>query len=216
MKLAFIGGTGNLGFGLALRCALAGYPVVIGSRELVKAQEAVERLTKEAGENTIQVYAKQNVDAAAEADIVVLSLSYQVHEAVLPTLREACAGKIVLDTTVPMQFGKPPVYIGTPVGAAAQQVQQILSQAHVLSGFHTIPAASLADLNRVLECHGLLCGDSTEDKNTIIHIFSAFIPRVIDIGGLDMAQSLERLTPLIVAINQRYKRRHVGIKLTNI
>lgn len=215
MKISFIGGTGNLGYGMALRCAVAGYEVLIGSRESEKAENAAKSLN-ELVEPAIPVRGGGNPAVAAEADLVVISLPYVAHKDTLPLLVEAAKGKVVLDTTVPMVYGKPPVYSAPEAGSAAQGVQNVLEFSKVGSGFHTMSAASLSEKDRVLDSDALICGDDQEAKELVSGIFNAFIPRIFDIGALSQAQSIERLTPLVIALNQQYKRKHIGIKLSNV
>lgn len=216
MKIAFIGGTGNLGYGLALRCAMAGNEVWIGSRTMEKAEAAAQKLNSELEEDKIPVRGTDNLAAAELAELVVISLPYDAHKLIIPSLAEACRGKIVLDTTVPMRYGKPPVYSIPDSNSAAEGVQKMLPSAKVVSGLHTISAASLGDKGHILECDALLCSDHEEAKQLVADIFTQFIPRIFDAGALSQAQSLERLTPLVIALNQKYKRRHVGIKFSNI
>ncbi|MDO5111755.1 MAG: NADPH-dependent F420 reductase [Clostridia bacterium] len=216
MKIAFIGGTGNLGYGLALRCAAAGETVLIGSRSVEKAQEAADRLNAELGAIAQPVAGMENGAAAADAELVVISLPFAAHEGTLPAIAAACEGKVVLDTTVPMQYGKPPVYIVPESGSAAEGVQKMLPGAKVVSGLQTVSAASLAEKDRALACDALICGDDDEAKQLVIEVFSRFIPRIFDAGALSQAQALERLTPLFIALNQKYKRKHIGLQLSNI
>lgn len=216
MRICFIGGTGNLGYGLALRCAIAGYEVFIGSRTMEKAEEAASKMNEEAGKIDYKVVGGLNEEVAAIADLVVISLPFAAHADTLPKLKDICAGKIVVDTTVPMAYGKPPVYTDPESNSAAEGVQKALSGSKVVSGFHTISAASLSEKDRVLDCDALVCGDDLEAKEFVIKTFEAFVPRILDIGALSMAQSIERLTPLVIALNQQYKKRHVGVKFCNI
>ncbi len=216
MKIAFIGGTGNLGYGLALRCAAAGETVFIGSRSVEKAQEAAQRLNQELGAAQRPVVGMENGAAAADAELIVISLPFAAHEGTMPTLAAACEGKVVLDTTVPMQYGKPPIYIVPESGSAAQGVHNLLPGAKVVSGLQTVSAASLAQKDCALACDALICGDDDDAKQLITQTFSKFIPRIFDAGALSQAQALERLTPLFIALNQRYKRKHIGLQLSNI
>lgn len=216
MKIAFIGGTGNLGYGLALRCAKAGEYVLIGSRDAAKAEEAALRIRDELKETPCSISGVTNKEAAEAAEVIVIALPYAAHSTLLPDLADSCKGKTVLDVTVPMAYGKPPIYTAPETGSAAEGVQSLLPEAKVVSGLHTVSAASLAEADRILECDALVCGNDEEAKQMIIDLFTRFIPRILDIGALSQAQSIERLTPLVIALNQKYKRRHTGIRFTNI
>lgn len=214
MKIAFIGGTGNLGLGLALRCAKAGHEVFIGSRNVKKAKETESTLLTQIPEAFVT--GDSNEVVAGLAELVVIALPYAALADVLPNIASQCNRKLVLDTTVPMKYGKPPIYKAPDVGSAAQEVALKLPGSNVVSGLHTMSAASLSNLDYVLDSDALICGDDKDAKDTVIKIFSEFIPRIFDAGSLNNANAIERLTPLVISINQIYKRGHVGIKLTNI
>ena len=98
--IAILGGTGDLGTGLAQRWSRAGYPVVIGSREVAKAESALADLRRRHPETTAR--AATNAAAAQAADIVVLTVPAAHQIATLASVRASLAGKILVDVTVPL------------------------------------------------------------------------------------------------------------------
>lgn len=214
MKLGFIGGTGNLGFGLAVRCANAGHEILIGSRSEEKGLEGAEKIKEILPQ--ANVCGSSNNKIAEAAELLFLSIPFVGQEGILPGIEPYTRGKIVVDTTVPMVYGKPPVYNIPPSGSAAENVKRLLPEAIVVSGLHTVSAASLTDIGMELDCDALVCGDNDEAKETIIRLCGSFIPRIFNAGPLSNAQSIERMTPLVIGLNQIYKKRHIGIKLSGI
>lgn len=214
MKLGFIGGTGNLGYGLAVRCAINGHEIMIGSRDEEKATHAAQSIREAVP--AANVTGGTNAVVAEAMDILILSLPFAALEGTLPGLACMAEGKIVLDTTVPMQYGKPPVYTAPAEGSAAQLAERLLPGSRIVSGFHSVSAASLAGLSKQLDCDALVCGNDEEAKQLIMSIMQEFIPRVFNAGPLFNAQTLERITPLVIAMNQIYKKRHIGIKVSGI
>ena len=150
------------------------------------------------------------------AELLFISLPYAVQADMLPAIAPFVKNKTVVDTTVPMQYGKPPVYTAPDEGSAAQKVQKLLPEAIVLSGFHTVSAASLVEIDRKLDCDALICGDNNDAKDIVTGICGKFIPHIVDAGSLENAQSLERLTPFVISLNQIHKKKHIGIKITGL
>jgi NADPH-dependent F420 reductase len=212
--IAVIGGTGRLGSGLAARWARAGRDVIIGSRQAAKARAAAERTPIKAAGGSIR--GAVNPEAAAAADIVVLTIPFSAHTAILPDLRDAVRGKAVVDTTVPLQQYAPPLLAPVTAGSAAAQVQAFLPEARVVAGFHTVSEALAANLDRPLEGDVLLCGDDAAAKGTVSELVAALGMRAFDVGELGHAATLERLAALIMGLNQRYRRKAIGVRLTGI
>ena len=213
MNLGFVGGSGNLGFGMAVRLAKAGHSIFIGSRNAEKGMEGANRLLELLP--NAKVCGGTNKEACEAAEVVFLSIPFEAQNTTLPDLAAELEGKIVVDVTVPMRYGKPPVYITPEAGSAGQNVARLLPNSIVVSGFHTVSAASLADPDRELDCDALVCGDDEEAKKNVMELCN-FLPRIINAGAITNAQSIERLTPLLINLNQLYKRRHIGVRFTGI
>lgn len=214
MKVAVIGGTGDLGFGLAVRLGAADVEVVIGSRDATRAEEAAARVPSGAT-------GAANADALVGADLIVLAVPFAAHASTLGGIKDAFnEAQVVVDATVPLATaigGKPTRTIEVWAGSAAQQAQEILGKGvHVVSALHTISAASLADLGHELNEDVLICGDRTEDKERVFDLIRR-IPglRPVDAGRLEMSRVVEQLTALLISINIRHKA-HAGIKITGL
>jgi hypothetical protein len=214
--VALIGGTGRLGPGLALRLSRGGLPVVIGSRDLQHALEVAERVTALGG--VARIRGATNADAAAGADLAILTVPYEAQAGLLPELAGALAGKVVVSTTVPVHFDAAlgPVAVRVAEGSAAEQVAALLPSSRIVAGFHTVSSVHLSRLDRDLDEDVLLCGDDEGAKADARRI-AGVIPgvRVVDAGRLGNAHHLEQLTVLLLSIN-RLSRRSVGVHLTGL
>jgi NADPH-dependent F420 reductase len=215
-KLAVIGGTGNEGPGLALRWAQSGnYDVIIGSRQLEKAERVAAELNARIGRNLIQ--GMVNPDAAAAADVAVLTVPYSAHVPTLESIRAAIKGKILVDVTVPL---KPPKvsHVHIPSGgSAATEAQAVLGDdTRVVAAFQNVGAAHLADSDHPIECDVLVCGDDKEAKVEAIALAEAAGMRGLDAGPLQNAVVVEGLTAILIGINMRHKVKGAGIKITGL
>ncbi len=214
-RIAVIGGTGKEGSGLAMRWARAGYEVILGSRDAAKGARVAEALNAQAGVTTIR--GTDNVTAAREGDVVVLTVPYSAHKAILADIKEAVQGKVLVDVTVPL---RPPdvtvVYIPEG-GSATQEAQAFLGDGvKVVCAFQNISAAHLKDLDHPIDCDVLVCGDDPEAKQVAIRLAEAAGMRGIDAGPLANAVVVEGLTLLLIGINKRYKARGAGIRITGL
>ncbi len=218
-RICIVGGTGALGFGLAVRLGVGGIPVVIGSRDEERAQEAARRAQEAVPAGSFTAH--QNSDAVAQAEIVILAVPFRNQSENLTNLKGALrAGQLLVDTTVPLAAavsGRATRTLGVWQGSAAQQAQEMVPEGvRVVSGFHTISAALLTDLDHRLEEDILICGDRAEDKEELAEVVRAIDGlRPVDCGRLEMARILEQLTPLIISINVKHKVR-AGIRITGL
>lgn len=213
--LAILGGTGKEGAGLALRWARHGYRIIIGSRSSQRAQSrAAEMLAETPGS---ELSGLGNVEAAAAADIVVLSVPYSAHKATLESVREACAGKILVDLTVPLL---PPqiMTVNLPDGqAAALEAQTLLGDSvAVVAAFQNVSAVKLRQLDQPVDCDVLVCADDAAAKAQVIKLVAAAGMRGIDAGSLKNAVAAESLTPLLLHINRAYRIAGAGIRITGL
>ena len=218
--VAILGGTGNLGFGVAVRLGKAGLRVVIGSRDPERGRAAADRATKLVDGG--QFRGAGNGEAAAAADrLIILSVPFSSQAVTLKSvagnLRE---GQVLLDATVPLApavGGKPTQLIGVWQGSAAQQARALVPAGiGVVSGLHTISAAVLEDLEIPLEQDTFLCGDKATDKAVAADVLSNIEGlRVVDAGRLEMSRLVEGLTPLLIGINARNKV-HAGIRVVGL
>jgi 8-hydroxy-5-deazaflavin:NADPH oxidoreductase len=215
VTLAILGGTGKEGAGLAMRWALNGYRVIIGSRSAEKATTRADEMNEELGGDYITGMA--NEDAAKEANLIVLSVPYGAHKPTLESVSEHCQGKIVVDLTVPIQ---PPDVFSVTIpegGAAALEAQEILGEgATVIAAFQNVSAVKLKKLNEPVDCDVLVCGDDSNAKQEVIQLVKAAGMRGIDAGTLKNAVAVESLTPVLMYINKTYKVKGAGIRITGM
>ena len=217
--IPIIGGTGALGAGLALRWALAGAPIVLGSRSAERAEEAAAKLREKVPEADIR--GLENEEAAKQAEIVFLTVPFRAQSENLNNLREALQpGQILVDCTVPLAAavsGKATRSLGVWQGSAAQQAQEMVPEGvTVIAALHTVGAPTLADPDAELDEDVLVCGDRKADKAKVARLIELIGGlRPVNAGALEMARIVEQLTPMLISINTRYKA-HAGIKLTNL
>jgi NADPH-dependent F420 reductase len=217
--VAIVGASGALGFGLAVRLGRAGVPVVIGSREAGRAQEAAERCRAATREGSFSGH--DNADAVRAADTVIMSVPFRNQSETLHNLKDALRpGQLLIDATVPLAAalgGKATRMVGVWQGSAAQQALELAPEGvRVVSALHTISAASLTDLEHPLAQDVLVCGDSRADKQEAARLIERIDGlRCVDCGRLEMARITESLTALLIAVNARHKV-HAGIRLTDL
>jgi len=217
--IPIIGGTGALGWGLAMRLARAGQPVVIGSRSAERATEAADRLREAVPDAVVE--GLPNEEAARRGPIVFLSVPFRAQPENLSNLREALdPGQILVDCTVPTAAavgGRATRSLGVWQGSAAQQAQEMVPDGViVVAALHTVGAPTLGDPNAELDEDVLICGDRRADKARVARIVE-LVPglRAVNAGALEMARIVEQLTPLLISINARYKA-HSGVRITGL
>jgi 8-hydroxy-5-deazaflavin:NADPH oxidoreductase len=209
--VTIVGGTGNLGGALALRLGAPGVKIIIGSRDREKAKKAVEALKPKlrAGE----IVGTTNREAVKTADFVVIAVPYEGHAQMVSDLKGQLAGKVVIDTVVPLNKVKPFV---PPGGSALQEAQQILGdEAPVIGALHNISAVDLGDVDSPLG-DVLVCGDNAEAKQKVIEIVQRIGATAYDGGPASNAYVIEGLTGVIIYLNRKYKSKHGSIKISGI
>ncbi len=221
MKIGVIGGTGDQGLGIALRFVQAGEDVVIGSRAVEKAQEAVNNIKRLLEKDDISnLTAAENADAAREADILILTVPLAAQGPTLLSIKEGAAGKILVDVTGPLEtaIGGPPTRcLYLPEGAAAERAQKILPDTTVVCAFNNISSGNLLNFKGPIDCDCLMAGDDQEAKATIGKLIEQ-IPgvRVIDCGPLERAQIIEKITALLIGLNIKKTCKEAGIRITGL
>ena len=217
--IALIGGTGPEGRGLALRFALAGHRVVIGSRQAERGAEAASGLRatlREAGAQTVQVSGTSNELAVIEAEIAVLVVPYEAHRATLEGLRERLAGKILVDAVVPMRFERGPRPVEVEAGSAAEEAALLLPDSRLIGAFHNLSADVLLDPVAGVDADILITGNDPEAKATVSALAESIRgARAVDAGPLRFSRFVEGLTILLVGINGRYKA-HSSIRVSGL
>jgi NADPH-dependent F420 reductase len=213
--IAILGGTGHEGGGLALRWAKAGHAVIIGSRDVAKAQATAERLkTRWPAGN---LFSANYRDAAAAADIIVLTVPYAAQQSIVADVRDQLAGKILIDTTVPLVPPKVSRVQLPPNGSAVAAIQKLLGESvRVVSAFQNVSAQHLYDLSHDVDCDVLICGNDAAAREIVVELAAEIGLRGIHAGLIDNSAAAEALTSLLIAINMRYKTPGAGIRITGI
>ncbi len=213
-KIAILGGTGNLGYGLAWRWARAGHEVVIGSRVAEKAHKAAAELNRKPGAEGIT--GADNLTATKQAEVVVLTVPFAAHEATLESIKPGLSGQILIDTTVPLMPPKVAVVQLPEAGSAAVITRNTLGdRARVTAAYHNV-AANLLERDVEIDCDILVTGDDLETRKEVMQLVEDSGCRAINAGKLANTAAAEALTSLLIHINKTYKTSHSGIRITGI
>ncbi len=214
--LAFLGGTGPEGRGLALRMALAGEQAVIGSRDASRASSAAEDLLQAAPGKNIQ--GAENSEAAANCQVAFLTFPYEGQRPTLEAIGDALDGKVVVDVIAPMVFqrGRGASALEVEAGSAAQEAQEMLPNSQVVAAFQNVSAEELQQPETVMDGDVVVCSDHAEAKALVMDLVRK-IPnlRPVDGGALANAKYVEQITPLLVNINRIHKI-HAGIRIVGL
>ncbi len=197
-----------------MRWALTGHSIIIGSRDATRAHDKAVELRERTRKLTIVGH--DNVEAARLGDVVVVALPHTGLAATLPPAREACAGKVVISTVVPLTFGGPRLFTPPPAGSSAEEVQALLPEAKVVAAFHHIAAHELAEAEHDIECDLLVCGADAAAKTVVADLGRSMGLRTLDVGPLSNAGPLEGITAVLAAINRRYKLKNSGLTITGL
>ncbi len=215
MNIAILGGTGKEGAGLALRWARANHHIFIGSRSEERAWDRARELARLVPGGAFD--GRTNETACREGDLVVVAVPHAGHRSLLNDLRPATAGKILLDTVVPLDFAGPRLYAPPPEGSAAEEAQAVLGPAtRVVAGLHSLAAHELSNVDHTLDADVLLCGNDADAKALAAGVIEQLGVRCLDAGPLSMAGVLEGLTALMVRLNRRYRSKSAALRITGI
>lgn len=217
VSLAFLGGTGDQGKGLARRFAIAGHRVIIGSRQAERAAAAAADLQRTVPDGSL-VAGVTNEEAAAQGDVIVVAVPWEGHRSLVEALAPALAGKVVIDCVNPMGFDSRGAF-ALPVteGSAAQQAAMLLPASTVVAAFHHVSAVLLLDeAVESIDTDVLVLGDE-RDATDLVQALVDRIPGMRGVygGRLRNAGQVEALTANLVSINRRYKA-HAGLRVTDV
>ena len=217
-SIGIVGGTGDLGRGLAVRLAKAGHPLIIGSRnaeQAVSSAEAVSAVLADRGIAHPAISGADNVATAQQGEIVFVTVPFGAHQPTLESIRDAVQGKVVVDVTVPLVPPKVARVQLPAEGSAGQIAQALLGEAvQVVSAFQNVAAAHLqADME--IPCDVLVTGNDKPARQTVIDLIESMGMRGFHAGLINNAAAAEALTSILININKQYKT-HAGLRLTGI
>lgn len=214
--IAILGGTGKEGKGIAYRWAKAGYDIIIGSRDVQKAETAAADVASLVGNSDCVIKGMENPRAASEANLVVLTVPYQAHRAMLESVAPHLEGKILIDVTVPLVPPKVTKVQMPPAGSASQEAQQILGDSvSVVAAFQNVSFENLlheGDGN----CDILVCGTSKEAREVVLAMLEKANLVAWDAGPIENSVVVEGLTSILIGLNKKYGVPSSGIRITGI
>lgn len=217
MKIAILGGTGAEGSGLGFRWAAAGHTIIIGSRAAEKAEKAAAELNANLPPSAPSISGTDNLSAAEQADLLVLSVPYSAQAVTLETIKPAAVDKIIVSVVVPLKPPKVARVWRPEGGSAAEEAQAIVGESsRIVAAFQNISAHHLLDLDHEIDCDVLICGDKAADKKIVEQLCTDAGMRGVNAGALVNASVLEGLTAVLIGINIRHKIKDAGIRITGI
>jgi NADPH-dependent F420 reductase len=215
LTIAILGGTGKEGKGLAYRWAKAGYRVLIGSRTPEKALTAAEAI-KDLLDGPALIEGMGNLQAASAGDIVVLTVPYAGHRAVLESVEPALEGKILIDTSVPLVPPQVTKVQMPAAGSAAQEAQNLLGpDVNVVAAFQNISYQLLLQ-DGPIECDVLVCGRGKQARQEVLKLVDAAGMVGWDAGPIENAVVVEGLTSVLIGLNKQHGVSHAGIRITGV
>lgn len=213
--IALIGGTGKEGNALAFRFAKAGGRVLIGSRDAAKAQNAANELNKRIGTTLVEGYS--NREAAAKADMVLLSVPYDGMKPILEDIRDAAIGKIIINIASSLDPERKSRAKIPPAGSVTAEVQQFFGDAvRVVAAFQNVSPEKLESVEEKIDTDVLVCGGDKDARATVIELIRKIGIEAFDAGVLANAVAVEALTAVLIAVNIKYKVKGAGIRLTGV
>lgn len=211
--IAVLGASGDLGGGLALRWAVAGYEVIIGSRTQEKAETAAAELNERDLAHAVK--GMSNDDAAAAGEVVVMTVPFANHQSTLESVKDAVQGKIFIDVTVPLV----PPKVGTvqlPEGGSASAMAQAYlgEEVRVVSAYQNVAADHLNELSHDPDCDVLVCGNDKDACALVVELTDAAGMKGWHAGPIANAVVAEAMTSVLITLNRRYKIPGSGFKIT--
>lgn len=216
--VAILGGTGPQGQGLALRFAIAGVSVALGSREGDRAAAVANQLNKNLeGRSAALIRGCNNLSAVDAADrFVLLAVPYSGHDATLGAIKSRLAGKVLVDLVVPLAAGNPRAIAMPKEGSATEAAQALLgSQVNVVGALHNVSAHTLNALEENINCDILACGDDVEATDAVVELIKRLGVESYNCGPAVNARCIEAITPLLIRLNMSKKVpfSHAGIRI---
>jgi 8-hydroxy-5-deazaflavin:NADPH oxidoreductase len=208
-SVGIVGGTGAHGRGLALRLAMAGHAVALGSRDRARSSGATADVQRRAAPfgARLDLAATTNAAAAESGDVVLLAMPWDYEADLVTALRPVLAGKIVVSCANPLAFDATgPVHVSSEHPSAAERAADLLPESSVVGAFHHLSAQTLLDPACLLASEDVLvCGDDADAKAVVEELCRSVTGRAgIDAGPLRMARQIEPFTVVLISVNRRY------------
>ncbi len=217
MRIALLGGTGPQGRGLALRWAMAGVDVVVGSRVKERGQKIAEELAERLGNAPGHITGTSNAEAVHQAEeFVVLAVPFVGHRPTLESLKDDLKGKILVDVVVPLAEDNPKKVVMPPEGSATEEAQAILGDdIPVVGAIHNISAHVLDQTDMPINCDVLVCGNSKEAKDKVEPLVQKLGVKTYNAGLAVSARAIEHMTAILIRLNSSKATpfKHAGIKI---
>jgi 8-hydroxy-5-deazaflavin:NADPH oxidoreductase len=215
LTIAVLGGTGKEGKGLGYRWAKAGYKVLIGSRSSERAVTVASEIM-ELMDGSGSIVGTSNIEAATQADIVVLTVPYAAHRETLESVKSSVTGKLFIDVTVPLVPPKASKVQMPPAGSAAQEAKEILGEGvEVVAAFQNVSHEHLLGDGDV-DCDVLVTGTSKSARQEALKLVEAAGLIGWDAGPIENSVVVEGLTSVLININKQYGSTHAGIRITGV
>lgn len=219
-KIGIVGGTGAEGSGLAYRWGRAGETVLIGSRDVHRAQDTAERLASRIGPSA-NISGTDNANVLNQCEVVVLTVPFSGQSVLLKQLKPLWKpDTIVIDTSVPLATsigGAATQVLGVWQGSAAQQTRQLLPDSVGLAAAFQNLSADMLISDEAVDCDVLICSDDERARHVASEL-AAKIPgaRPLNGGKLENARIIEGLTALLIGLNVRYRVHGAGVRFTGL
>ncbi len=214
--IGIIGGTGKEGKGLAYRWAKAGMNVLIGSRQIEKAQDAAQEVNLLLPSLAPRVVGIGNNEVAHKANVVVLTVPFEFHIPMLETIKDELKGKLLIDVTVPLVPPKVTKVQMPAAGSAALEAKSVLdSSTEVVAAFQNISYERLLSSENI-DCDVLVSGSSKEARRVVMNLVEKAGMLAWDAGPIENTVVVEGLTSILIGINKEFGSHSAGIKITGI
>ena len=216
-RIGLIGGTGVEGRGIALRLAMAGCQVQIGSRSLDRARKTAVEMNQQIGSRSVA--GAENREVIENCSLLFLTIPFD-HAA--ETLKQHelqfTSDQVLIDVTVPVLFDRGPRFLSLEEGSGSEHLRgRLPSNVPLVATFKTMPAELLSELDAPLECDEFICSDSSEAKGRVLRVLQRIEGvRWLDGGPLRFCRSLEGMTLLAIGMNRRYRVKGSRFKVLGI
>jgi len=216
-----LGGAGEEGFGLALRWAMAGHQVIVGSRSPDRAVEAARTIAQTAG-RPVRVSGLSNENAVLQTDVIVLTVPFTALLDTLKTVKPSFKpGQVLVNVSVPLETaigGRATRTVGVWAGSAGELAASVVPKTvSVVTAFNNVSAELLRDPSKPVDCDVLVCSNDENAKRIVLDLVKSIAgARGFDAGALENSRTVEQITALLVSLNIRYKVKNAGLRITGI